>query len=442
MKILSLNVQNFLRIEALEIIPKGNSVTITGKNDQGKSSTLRALDVALGGGKTPAEPIRRGANKGKIIVELGRDKVEAIVEKTYVKRDGKDELATLTVSTPEGARYPKPQEFLDKILGSLSLDPVKFLDMKPEEQAAAVRHFVKGFDFAAADASNKKDYADRTEVNREVKRLTAEISTLPKFEENWPTELVETAELITQIESAAAANAAIERASFSISQMQDGIVRLDKEAGTLDETLTELQTKLQRTQALSEDVKRQKAEAEGKLAQARQLYADMTPVDVEAVREQLTKAERVNDDVREYKQAETRRGRLQSELDDKTTAAFKLTTAMDARKAEAAQAISKAEMPVAGLGFDDDGMLTINDFAFANTAFSKRLMAAIAIAAAHAPELRLIKISEGDKLDDDAQAALAQFAIDHDLQIWQETVQHGAPVGFVIEDGKLKEYAE
>ena len=45
--------------------------------------------------------------------------------------------------------------------------------MKPREQFEALRSFVPGVDFDALDAANKKDFATRTEVNRDAKQARA-----------------------------------------------------------------------------------------------------------------------------------------------------------------------------------------------------------------------------------------------------------------------------
>lgn len=442
MKILSLNVQNFLRLEALEIVPKGNSVTITGKNDQGKSSTLRAIDAALGGGTAPEDPVHRGANKAEITVALGNEKIEAIVKRTYIKQDnGEDALATLTVSTPDGAKYGKPQKFLNDLLGALSLDPVKFLEMEPEQQAKVVRAFVPDFDFAANELTYKSTFGERTDVNREVKRLEAEVNALPSFPADWPRDLIVTDELVTEIEKATEANSSIEVARSNVDRARGQVLRYQDAVRSQKSEIEDLEARLERARVAMTELTTKAQEALDEATTLEAKLADMKPIDVSQIRTKLEEAEVTNDKVRDFKQAETRRGRLSATLDEQRKKAEDLTAKLESLKDEARVAIGKAKMPVPGLGFDDEGKVTIDSFPLANTSFSKRLLTAIAIAAAHAPTLRLVKIADGDKLDDESQAMLAKFADEHDLQVWMETVQHGEPIGFVIEDGKLKGHA-
>jgi len=441
MKILSLVVNNFLRIEALEIIPNGNTVTITGKNDQGKSSTLKAIDAALAGGKAPEMPIHKGALKGEILVQLGNEKVEALVHRTYIHRDGQDVLSTLKITTPQGARYDKPQEFLNKVLGTLSLDPVKFISMKPEEQLKVVRSFVPGFDFDKVDAENKADYTARTDVNRDLKRAKELLSGVQSFPEDWPTEEIDVGKLLEAIQEAQDANqhrdqavSAMQRTQLQLENLQGRLQGVEELILDLEEQLSEARGKLERGRAEEAGTVKALAEAEAAL--------DKLPeVDTTELRQQSSEAGAHNAKVAEFKSAKARRGRLESEIEELTEKSAALTKAMDDRVEAGAKAIADAKMPIKGLTFGD-GMVLLNGIPFSQASFSGKLKTAIAIAAAHSPELRLIKIEDGDKLDDEAKAVLAEFAEQNDMQIWMETVQHGEPVGFVIEDGKLKGLAE
>ena len=47
MKIVKLTAENFKRLEAVEITPDGNTVLISGRNGQGKSSVLDSILAAL-----------------------------------------------------------------------------------------------------------------------------------------------------------------------------------------------------------------------------------------------------------------------------------------------------------------------------------------------------------------------------------------------------------
>ncbi len=72
---------------------------------------------------------------------------------------------------------------------------------------------------------------------------------------------------------------------------------------------------------------------------------------------------------------------------------------------------------------------------------NEQLRASVAIAAAMSPELRVIRIRDGSLLDDGGMKLLAAFAEERDFQIWIERVAGDGKVGFVLEDGHLKDAA-
>lgn len=85
-------------IEALE----GQSVTIGGPNRAGKTSAIRGLVAALGGKELlPEDPVRHGAEAGRVVVELPEFVVRLDVEP--------DRSTRLRVETLDGARFTSPQ---------------------------------------------------------------------------------------------------------------------------------------------------------------------------------------------------------------------------------------------------------------------------------------------------------------------------------------------
>ena len=109
MKIFELRAENFKRLKAIRINPTGNTVMIGGRNAQGKSSTLDAIEAALGGGKhLPDEPVRRGERKAKIVLEL-----DDITVTRRFSRTG----SSLEVLAKDGSKLKSPQAVLDKLLG-------------------------------------------------------------------------------------------------------------------------------------------------------------------------------------------------------------------------------------------------------------------------------------------------------------------------------------
>ena len=66
LRITSLKVDNFKRIQTAEITPDGDIIEIHGKNGSGKSSALDAIWSVLRGKAVPGMPINKNAKQAKI----------------------------------------------------------------------------------------------------------------------------------------------------------------------------------------------------------------------------------------------------------------------------------------------------------------------------------------------------------------------------------------
>lgn len=128
LRLIRLEVENFLRVEALRIDAKGNHVIINGQNASGKSSALDAIFWALGGKKTSAfpEPVHQGADRAIARLDLG----EYLIERE-VNAEGNTRLVVMAA---DGSKISKPQQLLDGLFGAYALDPVSFPARRDQEQ--------------------------------------------------------------------------------------------------------------------------------------------------------------------------------------------------------------------------------------------------------------------------------------------------------------------
>lgn len=135
LKMLRLDVENFLRVEALQIDAEGRHVLITGPNGSGKTSAVLGIFAGLEGAsiKTTPEPLHRGADHAALTLHLGPgpDEIEYIVQRTYTESRGWQ----LAITSPgRKGQWPSPQRLLDGLLSTYSLDPIKFLDQRSQDQ--------------------------------------------------------------------------------------------------------------------------------------------------------------------------------------------------------------------------------------------------------------------------------------------------------------------
>lgn len=415
-RILALVAENFKKLKAVSIRPDGALVQVSGKNRQGKSSTLDAIWAALGGGRAlPTEPIRHGEERARIHLEIGDDKPEIIVTRTFIAQEDGTFTTALKVENGEGAKFSKPQEILDALVGSLSFDPLAFTRMKDEDRLELLRPLAPGIDFAAEVAANAEDYSARTVANRKAKdaRAIAADIQVPAGAVPQP---VDVSALQAEYEGAAQFNSTLEarRARRDASK---------REIDTLHTEEAELREKLDALIARRESLEEAFASAE----------ALPEPKDLLAMRERLNNAAAIN----AHAGAADRRAKLEAEALEAETQSAALTKAIDAREAKMASAVAAAVKDVPGLEFAGE-TVRLNGAPFDQASDAEQLEAAILIGGLLNPRLRVIRIRDGSLLDSEAMEALAATAERMDLQCWVERVSDDGSVGFVLENGELK----
>lgn len=424
MKIISLTAENIKKLSAVEIRPDGALVQITGRNGQGKTSVLDAIWWALAGAShIQSTPIRKGADRARIRLDLG----EIIVTRTFGKKKTEDgsegELTTtITVENADGARFPSPQKMLDSLLGALSFDPLAFSRMEAREQLEMLKQFVPSVDFAAIEKANAEDYGKRTDLNRQAKTLRAQADRMI-VGEDVPDQPIDEAALIVQLEEAGQTNASIEQRKGA---RANAAQKIEAKRSAAASARTDAKKLLDQAEALD----REAEDLAAKLANAGALPE---PIDTSGLRQKIEAARETNRLVSlktERKKCEAEIARLQAE-------SLALTDAMEKREKVKRDAIASAELPVAGIGFGD-GCILLNGLPFDQASDAEQLRASVAIAMAANPKLRVIRVRDGSLLDEDALRLVGEMAEERDYQVWVERVDSSGTIGFVLEDGTLK----
>ena len=167
MRIVELYAENVKRLRAVSITPDPTVQVIGGRNAQGKSSVLDAIWLALGGGQASraiTRPVRDGEDHATVALDLG----DLRVTRSW-SAAGK---STLRVEAADGARYSSPQAILDRLVGSLSFDPLAFTRLPARQQREALLDLVDlDVDLDELEAQRAALYAERTQVGRRGKTL-------------------------------------------------------------------------------------------------------------------------------------------------------------------------------------------------------------------------------------------------------------------------------
>lgn len=418
--VIRLEAENVKNLKAIRLDLSGrlSGVTLlTGRNGAGKSAVLDALSLALTN-KGPADPIRHGAQRAEVRLEISGQDATITVERSVTRR-GTD----LRVSSADGTRFRTPQTLLDA-LWSNSADAMEFARMKPRDQAEMLRKLA-GLDCSDLDQERQWRYDQRTQINRDLARSMAELDRMPPVPPGTPDKAVDVGErldALKALDGRARDNrtmlakrdqhlAAAEQFRRKIGDLEDQIVRLMKE----------------KQEATF------KAEADETLAQSIEIPPAPTDEEFEAARKAIRDVEAINTAVR----ARQARNAAKGEHDALVAQADAMTDDLRRIDDQKASRIAKAKFPVEGLSVDDAGPLW-NGVPVSQISTGQQISLSARIAMARKPRLRLLVVRDGSNLDAEALDALARTAAQEGYQVLVEAVRDQAgPVGVHIQDGEV-----
>lgn len=392
MHIVRFEAENYKRLKAVEIVPDGNTVVIAGRNAQGKSSVLDAIWATLAGkdgAKQTTRPIRDGEVKARVVIEL---------EDLRIERRWTQAGSNLTVGPRDGkAKFNSPQAILDGLIGKLSFDPLAFANADAKAQRAqllALTGLQEQVDLI--DGKRAGAFRERTDVNRDLKRLQARYDALG---EDVP-------------EMANRVNTAVLAEELVTARRRDDLAR---QWSDLNQQIHDLQVRLD------------EVAAEGRRLPGTRGIDELTTL--------LEGADAANRRAEQY-EAWVELGR---EVEDARHASEELTQRISEFDQDKVDLLARADLPVDGLSVDDEGVL-LNGIPLAQASAAERLRISVAMAMAANPEVRVICIKDASLLDEESMAMLTKLAVDKDYQIWYERVGNDAgEVGVVIEDGMVIE---
>lgn len=411
-RVVNLVAENYKRIKAVDITPDPNSstVTIAGRNAQGKSSVIDAIWAALAGtaatkGTATTRPIRDGENTARVTVDLGN----IIVTRTW-----EGDKTALKVESQEGARFGSPQKMLDELIGRLSFDPLAFASLAPKAQQAELLQLVElPFDPAILAFQRKAAFDDRTDVGRVVKQLQGQLAGFPEIGDDVPDEPVSVAALIEELDIATSLQVDAENAAINANHAARAVADAEQGVTRAEEHLAAMRADLAKAEA-----------HRNRLPE---------PPEVEPIRTRINNVEEVNAAVRQKHQRQEVGDLLDAEKSKRDALTDKIAE-LDKTKTDG---LAAATFPIDGLGFDDEGV-TYRGVPFAQSSAAERLRVSVAMAMAMNPKIRVIRITDGSLLDSENLALIEEMAAAEGFQVWIERVDETGKVGVIIEDGEVK----
>lgn len=400
LKIVSLDVQNVKRLRAVHIEPNGSTVVLGGRNAQGKTSVLDAIEMVLGGARAmPAEPIRRGAKKASIVADLGDLVVERVITSTGT---------TLTVRDAKGHKQRSPQQILDALCSKIAFDPLAFAQMPSQRQAEVLRALL-GLDFSELDASREALYAERTAVGRDAKSARAQSENL-EVPPGAPDKPVPLEQLMADFVAAKDAAVARQNAERRLAEARDAAARAE-------DAFAKAEAAVMRARATVKQLERE----------------DLPPeVDIDAVRQRMAEAETLN----RAAELRSRRDRLEERANQLDAEVAELSRKIEEIDETKRAQLEAAHMPIAGLALDGD-VVRYQGVPLDQASGAERLRVSVALGLAMHPTLRVLLIRDASLLDEDGLAIVARMAEEAGAQVWLERVGTDDPTAVVLEDGAV-----
>lgn len=422
MKIIRLRAENYKRLTAIDITPDPdeNVIEISGKNAQGKSSVLDAITDVLGEGNWGQEqPIRKGEKKSQVYLDLG----DLRLTKTRTTSGPR-----LEVTNAEGMVFKTPQAVLDRIKGKYTFDPLEFSRQEAKKQKETLMSLVNpGIDLEAIARKKIEIYDERTQKNKELRQLEAEIKAIPEPEEDLPDNELSTHTIMEEIETSRQAEANIREKQGQLEDIAGRIKAKAERVEGLRSKIKEIEEQINKEIQLVETLGKAGKEAREELVHLPE------PTDLEFIKDTLKTIEATNRKVRENQ----KRMALITKAHDKKSEADSLSSKLEQIDIENEEILRNLQYPIEGLGFNEIGV-TYQGIPFSQIAESDHLKVSTAIAMALNPTLRIIMMRNASLLDSNSWKIVKELAQKENYQIWEEVVDETGKVGIYIEDGEVK----
>lgn len=445
-----LELVNFQVIKEFNADFDGNVYFITGDNELGKSTVLKAIGALLTGDRDAV--LKNGESKGFAKMIVGDDGEEYEVELKFTKANPR---GTLSIKSKTTGMKSDNVSMLQKIFGYTDFDAVEFSrwsetaegrrkqievvkSLLPEEVRTRI---------AEIDTTVSGLKTERTGVNRDLKTYksisdaagqgltTEDLKTYAKPKDI--TELMkEQAENAQLIEKAKTVRSALEQRKKQLEEIPE---RLAAAKATYEKAIEEAKKAIERTEKLYKEaiaqIESEKADYEARKANAEKWLANYEENNPEKLgtAEQLRKAEEHNKKAAKVADYLSKK----KQADGKKAEAEKMDSEIAELSAEREKLISSAKLPISGLSFSDDG-LVLNDVPFVagKVSDSQIMEVAAKLIIASNPTVKVFRIARGESLGQKRLQAILDLAKKEGFQGFIESVVRGQ------QDLIIEEYTE
>jgi energy-coupling factor transporter ATP-binding protein EcfA2 len=474
MRISMLKLKNCLGIKELEFKP-GKIILIEGSEGKGKTSILESIQRFFWNKSERSSFVYKDeegtAEKAETYIDLD--------DGTMMKKFINSENKVTTTGIDKGGMSPKkPEEFLKSLVSEEQLNPVKIINMPDKEFTELVLSLIP-IKVTSEDAKqwllevppfvdfNKhglqvcKDIVDvyfnkRTEVNRRIKDLTAEIKAdKAKLPEDYDPEAWRNVSITEKYDAIKAANKVngdrqIQQAKVD---SKDGVLESLRNQAKAD--IADVKQKSTDSKKTTEDkiaeLKKQITVLESELAQADAVCAEKVKTTTDHYKGLADAVEKETEDSKKYlesnpeidivpletahKEADNMKSFIRSaddlkvketELIAKETEAQKLTDKIEFMRTKPQMLLAKAEMPLEGITVDSQGNVLVNNRPPINLSGGERIRFAVKASKSTAGPLKIILINGFEALSPKAQIEfIEECEKDPEFQYWITKVTDG-----------------
>lgn len=432
MRLVTYQAHNVLRVSDIQFDLDGYHLFLVGgANDQGKTSALTALLMALcgrSGMDYPEVALKEGESEGWVKVALEGEGETLNVELFLTRKKDGSVIERFRIRDDKGREVNKPRDLLTKLYHMRAFDPLAFDHMDAKAKRSMLQDLL-GLDFAEDEAERKRLFEERTGVNRDVKRLDSQVAGMTHHSDA-PDEEVRVSELVAELEKRRKNN----------DRKQDAVHQADAATFSVQDREREVRETIAEIDRLKQVVlEKQKLVEEAKELESRlRKDADSMPLaNTEEIASQIESAEETNRKVREN----AARKEKAAEADAAKKRFDELTAQIQAIDDKKQAALESADWPVDGLSFCDGGV-SYKGLPIEQACKSTRTTVSARIGMALNPDLRLLVCQGGSDLDLDTLAALEKTLKENDFQMIVEMVTRGESdeerCAVVIENGKAK----
>lgn len=463
-----LELVNFQVISKFNADFEGNVYFITGDNELGKSTVLKAIGALLTGARDSV--LKNGENKGFARMVIGDDGEEYKVELRYTKSNPR---GTLSITQNSSGRRSDNVSMLQKILGYTDFDAVEFsrwsetaegrrkqIEVVKSLLPEKVRKRIAEIDSEVIDLKDKRLFSNRelkqynalcAEAENNLSSGDVEKFTVPKD----ITTLMQEQQVAAQlIEKAKTVRASREQRIIQLSAIPERIKQVDEDylnkIGNIKSRLIEARKAYEEKLALAEkaykeaqdmltedskqvetdkanqlksieeervDLERRKANADKWLEE----YEKDNPEKLDTA-ERLKAAEEYNKKCRivsEYKEKVRLRDSVAKDVDAMEKRLEKLAS-------ERENLISDSKLPIPGLSFTNEG-LELNGVPFiaGKVSDSQIMEVAAKLIIASNPTVKVFRIARGESLGQNRLQAIINIAKENGFQGFIEEVKRG-----------------